>query len=947
MQDFYFNIRKYLSLFIPLIIISLSSKGQITYTTGYTADEMATYLAGDGVEIDNAVIDCYNLAFGKFECVDCNVGIDSGLILTTGRVLNIVGPNNSGSTGISNGWPGDPDLDAYPGVGTTHDACILEFDVYSPGDSLSFDYVFGSDEYPEYVGSINDAFVFFISGPGFPVATNIALIPGTALPVTIDNVNAGSYPMYYTANGTGGVGVYGADPYYIEYDGFTTVLTAQAVVTPCEWYHLKITVADESDFIYDSGVFIKAKSLITNNNANFTYAGYPFGIEAYFCSTDPDPSPIFAVGAAAGTFTSTPAGMVFDPLTGIIDLGASIPGSYDFTNTLLTGICYGDTATFTMIITIDDPPTAGFIYPGNPYCANEPDPFPVPLLAGELGLFSAAPAGLVIDPATGVIDLGASTPGTYVVSNLVTTGTACPDVTATYSVTVDPVYSVTVDAVICSGDSYTLPDGTNVFVTGTYVTVLNTAAGCDSTITSNLVVNPVYAYVLNPSICLGTTYILPDGTIVSISGTYNNAFVTAAGCDSTYVINLSVDPAPVINPTVHICDGETYELPDGTFVDVSGLYPVTLVTGFGCDSTINTTLFVHPVYDITVDAVICDDEIYTLPDGTTANVTGTYISNFLTTKGCDSIINTNLIANPTFNTILDPEICIGASYILPDGSSVTTSGTWNYPYLTTLGCDSLVTVNLIVHPLPVLSWLIDDICCIEEVSIELDASPAGGTYSGTGISGSNFITGVAGVGGPYTLTYDYTDIYGCSSSITAETSVDDNFATAWGDTTVYYGEDALLFSDAGGDYTWSPDLGLECPTCSSTIILPPYTIEYLISSVDDNGCIGTDNALITVLPDPGNILYVPNTFTPNGDDINDVFFVFGYNLVLITKIEVFDRWGELLFFKENVTPGDLSAGWDGTLNGQLLNNGVYAYIVQVQFETGQQTSKMGNVTLIR
>lgn len=109
-----------------------SANAQITWTTGYTADAIAAYLAGDGVDIDNAVIDCHNLAFGLFDCVDCNVGIDSGVVLTTGRVSNIAGPNNAGGTGTDNGWPGDPDLNAYPGIGTTHDACVLEFDVYSP-----------------------------------------------------------------------------------------------------------------------------------------------------------------------------------------------------------------------------------------------------------------------------------------------------------------------------------------------------------------------------------------------------------------------------------------------------------------------------------------------------------------------------------------------------------------------------------------------------------------------------------------------------------------------------------------------------------------------------------------------------------------------------------------------------------------------------------------------
>jgi gliding motility-associated-like protein len=921
--------------------------GQITWTTGYTADDLAAYLAGDGVEVDNATINCHNLAFGYFDCVDCNVGIDSGIVLTTGRVSNIAGPNNLGSTGTNNSWPGDADLNAYPGVGTTHDACVLEFDVYSPGDSLKFDYVFGSDEYPEFVGSINDAFVFWISGPGYAVPTNIALIPGTALPVTIDNVNAGDYPEYYNANGTGGVGVWAADNYYIEYDGFTTVLSAKAGVSPCSWYHLKLAIGDESDFVYDSGVFLKAKSLVTNYLADFTYPGFDFGEDAVFCTTEPDPDPVLAAGADAGTFTASPAGLDLDPGTGALDLSNCEPGTYILTNTLITGFCDLDTFVYTLDVIIEEPGIAGFLFPASPYCSNEADPAPVAFAGGTFGTFTSTPAGLVINPATGVVDLDASTPGVYTVTNTLVAGAVCPGGVATASITIHPAYDLTEAVAICDGESYTLPDGGVVLTGGTYVSDLLTTKGCDSTITTTLTVNPVYDFTLNPSICLGAEYTLPDGTTADATGTYINSFTTAAGCDSVYTVNLTVNPVIVINPTVHLCDGETYTLADGTVVDATGLYPVTLVTGAGCDSTINTTVFVHPVYDIEFNPIICADASYTLPDGTVVNTTGVYVNNFLTTKGCDSIITTNLTVNPIYNLVYNPEICIGETYTLPDGAVVAASGTFNYNYVTGEGCDSNITVNLTVHPLPVLDWIIDDIFCMEQGSILMEATPPGGTYSGTGIAGDNFVTATAGVGGPFTLTYEYTDIYGCYNSMTVTTSVDDNYAIAWGDTSIFYGEDANLFSDAGGDYTWSPIDGIACVTCPETTVIPPYTTDYIMTSVDENGCIAQDNVLVTIIPDPLNDVFVPNTFTPNGDNINDMFFAFGWNITLINSIQIFDRWGEQLYFVENVGPTDLAKGWDGTINGTNANNGVYAFIVEVQFETGQRFTKSGNVTLIR
>lgn len=942
-----FGQRHFLMVMI-IFFASISANGQITYTTGWTADSLAAYLAGAGVEIDNATINCHNLALGKFECVDCNVGIDSGVVLTTGRVSNILGPNNSGSTGTNNGWAGDPDLNAYPGVGTTHDACALEFDVYSPGDSLKFDYVFGSEEYPEYVGSINDAFVFFISGPGYPTLTNIALIPGTTLPVTIDNVNATSYPMYYIPNGTGGTGIYATSPYYIEYDGFTTVLTAEAEVTPCEWYHLKLVVGDESDYVWDSGVFLRAKSLITNTLADFTYPGVPFGGTAEFCTTGVDPEPVFATGAAAGTFDATPAGLVYDAATGAIDLSASDPGSYTFTNTLLTGICYGDTAIWTMTVNIYEPDAAGFNYFGSPFCANEPDPAPLPVIGASLGTFTATPAGLVINATTGVIDLSASTPGTYTITNTVASGTVCPDGVATNTITIYPTYATSATGNICLGDPYILPDGTTVFTGGTYVTTLTTINGCDSVITTTLSAHPVYNFTLNPAICAGGSYTLPDGTVVTTAGTYVNNFTTATwGCDSNYTVNLTVSPVATVNMNVHICDGETYTLPDGTVVGTSGVYPVTLTTAAGCDSVVNTTLFVHPVYAITENPVICDDATHTLPDGTVVNTTGTYITNLLTTKGCDSIITTNLIVNPTYDIILNPEICIGDTYTFPDGTTTGTGGTTVFPYASINGCDSIITVNLTVNPLPVITWPIDDIFCLEQNSIALEATPPGGIYSGPGTSGDHFLTNDAGVGGPYTLTYEYTDANGCYNSMTVTTSVDDNFVNAWGDTTVYYGASATLHSESGGDYTWSPTDGIQCPLCPESVVVPPYSIDYIMTSVDENGCIASDNVMITVLPLPANDFFIPNTFTPNGDNINDIFYVFGYNVSTVPSFEVFDRWGKVVYRGENLDATDINLGWDGTINGDPANNGVYAYYITVEFDNGQRMKRAGNVTLIR
>ena len=157
---------------------------------------------------------------------------------------------------------GDADLDMDLGTpGLTMDACALEFDCVPVGDSLLFNFSFGSEEYPEYVGSsFNDAFAIYITGPGFLVPTNVAAIPGGTL-VSINNVNAGVNYTYFHDN---------QDPpgQYVAYDGFTTNLTAFAVVQPGETYHFKVVVADVADMVFDSGVFLEAFSFHSPLHAN-------------------------------------------------------------------------------------------------------------------------------------------------------------------------------------------------------------------------------------------------------------------------------------------------------------------------------------------------------------------------------------------------------------------------------------------------------------------------------------------------------------------------------------------------------------------------------------------------------------------------------------------------------------------------------------------------------
>lgn len=226
-----------------------------------TPTDLANMLVGTGVSISNVQYSGVNTAAGTFSGGAGILGIESGIVLSTGKISDVVGPNTADATTTDNGQPGDSDLDSLiPGY-TTFDATVLEFDFVPTTDVVTFEYVFGSEEYNEYVGSpFNNVFGFFING------VNQALIPGTTTAVAINNVNNGgtgemytwpvTNPAYYRNNDL----QQGGGSINTELDGLTVVLTVTANVNAGVTNHIKLAIADAGDAILDSDVFIKAGS---------------------------------------------------------------------------------------------------------------------------------------------------------------------------------------------------------------------------------------------------------------------------------------------------------------------------------------------------------------------------------------------------------------------------------------------------------------------------------------------------------------------------------------------------------------------------------------------------------------------------------------------------------------------------------------------------------------
>ncbi|MFA6056810.1 MAG: choice-of-anchor L domain-containing protein [Taibaiella sp.] len=314
----------YLGRVLSILLLSFYSFlsfGQLTVTANQTAFILAQKLAGTGITIANANLTCSGTANGIFTVQASNLGLDSGIVLTTGHAASVAG-SESGLTSYNNNTTGDVALQTLSGAATTRDACILEFDLVPKGDTLKFDYVFGSEEYINSVcGPYNDAFAFFISGPGITGIQNMAQVPGTTIPVAVNSINNGVPGMYgalpnctsmgagspfttYYNNNTSGTTV--------AYRGLTTVLTAAHAVNPCDTYHLKLTIADAVNGLYDSGVFIKAGSLqsstfsitatgpVTYNGGPAIYKGCSPG-NITFSRSLPKPSPQVLTFQIVGT----------------------------------------------------------------------------------------------------------------------------------------------------------------------------------------------------------------------------------------------------------------------------------------------------------------------------------------------------------------------------------------------------------------------------------------------------------------------------------------------------------------------------------------------------------------------------------------------------------------------------------------------------------------------
>ncbi|MBW3564592.1 MAG: choice-of-anchor L domain-containing protein [Acidobacteria bacterium] len=236
---------------IAVLLLAVPAAGQIITTdlSGTTPQALGALLAGSGATITNVTFTGADVAAGTFSGgTSANLGLESGVILSTGNISDIAGPNDDEGKTTSHSTAGDPDLDGLVSPLTTRDAAILEFDVVTSTPELAILYVFASEEYKEFVGSsFNDVFGFFVDGQ------NIAFVLGDpGKTVSINSINHESNSEFYVDNpvGSGNANT--------QFDGFTRQLLATTAITPGVVHHVKLAIADTSDTVLDSAVILAA-----------------------------------------------------------------------------------------------------------------------------------------------------------------------------------------------------------------------------------------------------------------------------------------------------------------------------------------------------------------------------------------------------------------------------------------------------------------------------------------------------------------------------------------------------------------------------------------------------------------------------------------------------------------------------------------------------------------
>lgn len=628
-----------------------------------------------------------------------------------------------------------------------------------------------------------------------------------------------------------------------------------------------------------------------------------------------DASPINLFDSLNGT---PDAGGTWSPMlnsgTGVFD--PSIDGSGTYTYTL--NACAGGTLTAEVQVTIISslsPGTNGVA----DLCSN----------ATPINLFdslSGTPdAGGIWSPTlnsgNGIFDPSIDPAGTYTYS---VTGCDGSILTADVIVTTNPTANAGIDGAlsICPTDA-----PTNLF--------------------NQLTGNPDTGGIWSPALNSGTGVFDPS---IDPAGTYTYTVNNSCGSDnSTVDVTITSNPDPGTNGTAEICSNSTsinlLDSLNGT-PDAGGTWSPSLNSGSG-------------VFDPSIDAA------------------GTYTYSLNACGGGSLTSEVVVTINPAANAGIDGNLTLCASDSPIDlfnqlGGSADAGGTWspslnsgtgifdpsidnsgNYTYSVTNSCGTTssivnVTINTCSPPTSLFSQSNDTICegqCVLFTDQSTGATSWSWTFNGgtpPNSSAQNPGEVCFDATGTVTIELTTTNANGTDTYTSTIEVIPTPTISAGPDITINLNESTQINTSSNatnGIYTWTPDTWLDCNNCPSPNASPEETITYTVIVADSNGCSASDN--ITVFVEFDNVIFVPNIFSPNNDNVNDILYVQGKGVAEI-KFYIYDRWGEKVFESD-----DLNKGWDGSFRGKEMNKAVFVYYLEATFIDGQKVTQKGDITLVK
>lgn len=851
----------------------------ISVDTDVNDQQIIDALSTPQTQVTITDINCDNGSYGTFLAGDnTDLGLERGLLLTSGDAVYAQGPNVDGGGGNLNAdrqQPGDADLDQLSilfGEGTaSQDACIIELDVYANTDELSFEYVFGSEEYPEFVDQIyNDIFAFLISGPGITGIPeiggqeNIAVLPdGSNTFVQINSVNNNTNWEYYRNNQLG---------QSVEYDGLTSdylgvkkSLTARKTVEPCNTYHLKLAIADRGDGVWDSGVFISEISGGSPQVDVVFNSGVDYLIES--CTDVPDEiifrlfndqdEPVtydVLIGGTAiqGTdyVLDVPAQLTFQPgeneltfpITVLDDLD-DMEGIETIQISLVNDFGCGLITLATLDIELHDILNVEVNSGADTarYCINTS----IVLEAEGASSYFWTPPGFFDNPSNASVIATPTEDGWVYVEGQV--GPNCTDRDSIYLVQVDPTVVIEPDTInMCLGDVIE-------------ITALENAGG--------------EGFSWTPADGLAD----PNATTISVSPESNTIYTATVfineNCTMSDEVLVDVD---ILNPAIPI--------PDSTICQHSEIVLATLDD----PNTATTVYSWTPVDDIV-------DPTSPTPATTPQQTTEFQLISTSTNGACadtSSTIITVLPANAPISPATDTiEICLGESVDLstmtstgstdnlfwtPDNGTLSTTTGFNvvatptdnttyYTNFTVGECFVQDSVYIKVDSLPtnlaITADPVKDPYCVGEL-VELTSplyEPAlypeithlwsGGETFETPDSLYNMVVTTVDTFTFVRETRNGTCVQ--TEEITLNVITDEGMGLTPDQATICPGESVnlVLTSPAGGDITWSPTGGLSCSDCFEPVASPSTTTNYSVE-INISDCLFNFSSTINVTPPP-------------------------------------------------------------------------------------------------